>query len=163
MQKPLRSQNKICATWALRLRKTKRCPLIGVSPNSASTSAVSPSKLLRASTGGGASADAGDEGANAAGDAADGDAADAGAAHTFGLLARAGGFGVTSGRHDERDAKTPWYLTSGIFGGGISAASRAMNSIGVMTRWVRPLRGTFSEYAILPSRSTSIRSSANGG
>ena len=38
-----------------------------------------------------------------------------------------------------------------------------MNSIGVITRWVRPLRGTFSKYAILPSRSTEMRSSANGG
>jgi hypothetical protein len=28
-----------------------------------------------------------------------------------------------------------------------------MNSIGAMTRWVRPLRGTFSKQAILPSRS----------
>jgi hypothetical protein len=36
-------------------------------------------------------------------------------------------------------------------------ASRAMKSIGVMTRWVRPLRGTFSKYAIRPSGSTSIR------
>jgi len=37
-----------------------------------------------------------------------GDAADGGAAHAFGLLARAGGFGVTSARHDDRDANTPW-------------------------------------------------------
>ena len=39
----------------------------------------------------------------------------------------------------------------------------AANSMGVITRWVRPLRGTFSNYATLPSRSPEIRSSANGG
>ena len=36
--------------------------------------------------------------------------------HAFGFLRRAtpsGGFGVTSARHQERAAKTPWYLTNG--------------------------------------------------
>jgi hypothetical protein len=50
------------------------------------------------------------------------------------FAARLGGFGVTSARHDERGANMPWYLTSGIFGGGIKAASRAMNSTELMTR-----------------------------
>jgi hypothetical protein len=54
-----------------------------------------------------------DAGANAASDAADGDAgtgdaAGTGAVHAFGLLACAGGLGVTRARHDERDANTPW-------------------------------------------------------
>src|SRR5580692_10541699 len=47
---------------------------------------------------------------------------------------------------------------AGMRGGGISTHKRAMNSMGVITRWVRPLRGAFSKYATLPSRSTSIRS-----
>jgi hypothetical protein len=48
-------------------------------------------------------------------------------------------------------------------GAGTKAASLAMKSMGVMTRWVRPLRGLFIWYAIRPSRSTSMRASANGG
>jgi hypothetical protein len=113
---------------------------------------------------GAADAGAADAGAADAGAAnAGADDAGAGAPHAFGWVACVGGFGVTSARHDERGANTPWYLTSGIRGGGIKAASRAMKSIGSMTRWVRPLRGTFSRYAIRPSLSTSIRSSANGG
>ena len=61
---------------------------------------------------------AGDAGAGDAGDAGDagaGDAgpgafvdADAGAVHAFDKGARPGGFGVTSARHDERGANTPW-------------------------------------------------------
>jgi hypothetical protein len=70
---------------------------------------------------------------------------------------------VTSGRHEERDENTPWYRMSGRFGWGICAASRAMNESGSITRWVRRLRGSFNLKAIRPSRSTSIRSSENGG
>jgi hypothetical protein len=61
----------------------------------------------------------------------------------LGLAWLAGGFGVTSGRHDERAAKTPWYLTSGKYGGGIRIANRARSSTGVITRWVLPRRGVF--------------------
>jgi hypothetical protein len=54
------------------------------------------------------SAGAGAGASNAAADV-DGDAgADGVAGHGFGLAAWAGGFGVTSRRHDERDAKMPW-------------------------------------------------------
>lgn len=82
----------------------------------------------------------------------------AGAPHAFGWVACVGGFGVSSTRHDERGANTPWCLTSGVRGGGMSAASLAMKSIDPMTRWVRPWRGTLSSYALRPSLSTSIRS-----
>ncbi len=40
--------------------------------------------------------------------------AEARAPHGSDFAARAGGSGVTRGRHDERGANTPWYLTSGI-------------------------------------------------
>jgi hypothetical protein len=39
--------------------------------------------------------------------AGDAGAGDAGATHGFGFAAWGGGFGVTSGRHDERGANTP--------------------------------------------------------
>ena len=48
--------------------------------------------------------------------------------------------GTISGRHFDAGASTPLYRTSGILGGGTSAARRAMNCSGVMTRCVRPLR-----------------------
>jgi hypothetical protein len=70
--------------------------------------------------GAGAAAAGPGDGAQAAGGAAGAGTRDAAVgadaagvtAHGFGLAA-GGGFGVTSGRHDERDAKTPWYRTSG--------------------------------------------------
>ncbi|WP_437769928.1 AAA family ATPase [Sorangium sp. So ce764] len=69
-----------------------------------------------------------DDAGRRAGDAGAGDAGAAGRgacpAHGSGFAARAGGLGVTRERHDERGATTPWYLTSGIFGGGSKAASR---------------------------------------
>src|SRR5262245_61332122 len=39
--------------------------------------------------------------------------------------------GTMSFRHDEFGARTPWYLTSGNRGGGMSADKRAKNSSGV--------------------------------
>jgi hypothetical protein len=51
-----------------------------------------------------ANGDADDADADGASGAADADGA---AAHGFGF-APGGGFGVTSGRHDDREAKTPW-------------------------------------------------------
>ena len=63
----------------------------------------------------------------------------AAAAHVLG-----GGFGVTSGRHEQLEANTPWSRICGILGWGISAASRAMSSIGAITRCVRPRRGVFN-------------------
>jgi hypothetical protein len=64
----------------------------------------------------GAAAAGAGAGAQAAVGAAGAGTRDAGGAvaHGFGLGWAAGdGFGVTSGRHDEREAKTPWYRTSG--------------------------------------------------
>ena len=59
-----------------------------------------------------------------------------------GVAARASssglGPGTTAGRHGEFGANTPWYLTSGRRGGGISATSLAMKSMGSMMRWVSP-------------------------
>jgi hypothetical protein len=111
------------------------------------------SSCVRVGDAGAGDAGAGDAGADdaGAGDAGAGAGAGAGVeagadvAHAFGDGARAGGLGVTSARHDERGANTPWYLTSGIRGGAIKAASRAMNSIGLMMRWVRPRRGVLSK------------------
>ena len=46
---------------------------------------------------------------------ADGAAADGAAASPcFGFAVCTGGFGVTSGRHDEREANTPWYRMAGM-------------------------------------------------
>jgi hypothetical protein len=74
-----------------------------VSPRTASVGAGAGDAAV-----GDADADAG-AGAAAA-DVAAGAAPDTGgvAAHGFGVAASRGGFGVTSGRHDDRDAKTPW-------------------------------------------------------
>jgi hypothetical protein len=56
-----------------------------------------------------------------------------------------GGSGTTATLHGEFGATTPWYRTRGVRGGGTSALSRAMNSIGVITRCVAPaLRGDFT-------------------
>ena len=46
--------------------------------------------------------------------------------------------GTISARRFDAGASTPTYRTSGILGGGTSAARRAMNYSGVMTRCVRP-------------------------
>ena len=44
--------------------------------------------------------------------------------------------GTTTPLHGECGANTPWYRSNGLRGGGTSAASLAMNSIGSMMRWV---------------------------
>jgi hypothetical protein len=103
-----------------------------------------------------------------AGEAASGVGAFAGGslAHDFGFLRLAtpsGGFGVTSARHEERAATTPWSRTSGKYGGGTRIARRPMNSIGVMSRWVLPRRGVFMAYEMRPSFSSSMRPRAKGG
>jgi streptogrisin D len=63
---------------------------------------------VRAGDAGAGDAGAGDAGAGDAGDAGAGVDAGADVAHAFGDGAPAGGFGVTSARHDERGANTPW-------------------------------------------------------
>src|SRR5262249_30832733 len=73
--------------------------------------------------------------------------AGAAAAHGSGGDAWGGGFGVTSGRHEQLEANTPWSRICGILGWGIRAASRAMSSLGAITRCVRPRRGVFRRYA----------------
>ena len=69
----------------------------------------------------------------------------AAAGHGCGGDAWGGGFGVTNGRHEQLEANTPWSRICGILGWGISAASRAMSSIGAITRCVRPRRGACGE------------------
>ncbi len=44
------------------------------------------------------------------------------ASSCFGFAACTGGFGVTSRRHDEREANTPWYRMAGMRGGGIQTS-----------------------------------------
>jgi hypothetical protein len=117
----------------------------------------------------GPSAASGDHGHGAAGVAAAGAGVDAGGSATHGFgFACCGGLSVTSRRHDAREAnprslRSQWYRMRGIFGRGTSAASRVMKALGVMTRWVRPLRAVVIAYAMRPSRSSSIRASAKGG
>jgi hypothetical protein len=86
---------------------------------------------------------------------ADADGAGAGgvaASPCFGFAVGCGGSGVTGGRHDEREANTPWYRMAGMRGGGISTHKRAMNSMGVITRWVRSAWGSRSPSRSSPSR-----------
>jgi hypothetical protein len=71
--------------------------------------------------------------------------------------------GTTFFLQDECGASTPWNRRSGRRGGGTSAASRARNWIGSITRWVSLPHGLRIAYATRPSGSALRRSRLSGG